>query len=135
MVLEAGQPLRIAGLKRKDIGGFADRQGGIVEEHLDLFRAQPFDVESTAADEMPKPFISLRGADEATGAAADRVALFANGIRATFGAEVGEDVGHRFGGAFGKVHIGDLGDHIARAVDLHPVADADILALADRVAG
>ena len=47
---------------------------------------------------------------------------------------VREHEGHGIGGAFGQIDIGDLGDHVARAVDLHPIAHANILALADRIA-
>jgi hypothetical protein len=36
--------------------------------------------------------------------------------------------------AAGQIDIGDLGDHVAGAVDLHPVADADVLAAADHLA-
>ena len=45
---------------------------------LDLFGAQPFDVERRAADEMLELFHRLRRADQPAGATPHRVALFAD---------------------------------------------------------
>jgi hypothetical protein len=47
---------------------------------------------------------------------------------------VGKDIWHRIGRALQQINIGDFGDHIARAVHLHPITDANILATPDHLA-
>ena len=79
-----------------------------------------------------QPFHGLRGADKPASAAAHRIARLADGRAVAFGAGFGEKVGRAACGAFGQVHIADFRDNIARAVDLHPVAHADIAAFSDR---
>ena len=130
-VLQFGQVCAVAVGKGEDIHRLPDRQGVVVKEHLDLFRAQPLDVESGAGDEMFQLFNGLRGADQPAGAAPHRVAFLAHGIGPAFRAGHGEVVRHRVAGPLRQVHIGHLRDHVARAIDLHPVADADILAAPD----
>ena len=102
-------------------------------ELLDLFRAQPLDVEGRAArrnasaSQPPAPGRSARrcsGAPRRPPRAPPR-----SRIR---GQVSGKTKGTRVGGPLGQIHIGDLRDHVAGAVDLHPVADADVLAAADR---
>ena len=83
---------------------------------------------------MLQPFHTLRGADQTAGAAAHRIARLAVCGTAAFRAKVRENIGLGGGAALAQVDIGNFGDHIARAVDLHPIADADIFSLADRVA-
>jgi hypothetical protein len=129
-VLQLLQAVAVARLQLEDVRRLRDPAIGV--KRLHLLGAQPLDVEGRAADEMLQLFNGLRGADQAAGAAAHAVALLPHGVGAAFGAGLGEGEGHGIGGPLGKVHIGDLRDHVARAIDLHPVADADVLALADR---
>ena len=131
-VLQLGEvAVAVAVAKREDVGGFPDP--AVPVELFDLLGAETFDVEGGAGDEMLQPFNGLRGADEAAGAAADGVAFFPHRVGAAFGAGGGEDVGLCPIGALGEVDIGDLRDHVTGAVDLDPVADADVLAAPDLV--
>src|SRR6185437_6873630 len=75
----------------------AENVGGRVEpaeldELGDALLAQPLDVERAAADEMPQPLESLRGADQAAGAADVDLAFLAHRLASALGAMVGEDV-------------------------------------------
>ncbi len=119
-------------LQREDVGGLANPAVG--EEGLGLLRPQPLDVEGGARDEMLQLLDRLRRADEAARTTAHRLALLADRVRAADRAFLGEGVGPAVRGAAGEVHILDLGDHVARAIDRHPVADADVAPLADRLA-
>ena len=124
----------ITPFQREDVGGFADLQDRVGKEHLHLFRAQPLDVERATADEVLELLHRLRGADEPAGAAAHGIAGFADRLGPAVGAAVREGIGFGPLRPLRQVHVRDLRDHVAGAVDLHPVADANVLAAADRVA-
>jgi hypothetical protein len=104
----------------------------VVIERLDLLRAQPLDVEgaretkcfsrSTACAGQISPPVQRR-----TESPGSRIAGEPHS-----GQVSGKAKGCASGRARAQVHVGDLGDHVARAVDLHPVADADVAPLADR---
>ena len=76
-------------------------------------------------------FNRLGRTDQTPRTATHRVTFLADGVAATFRACRWIDIGSSVLGSLAKVHIRDLGDHVPRTVDLHPVADADILAVAD----
>ena len=82
----------------------------------------------------------LRRADQLAGAAPARVSLPVFSLisrvagRAADGADLRELVGHRVGGALVDHHADDLRDDVAGPLDHHRVADADVVAFADRLA-
>ena len=81
---------------------------------------------------MAQLFDRLRGAGDAAGAAADRIGGFTHRLGPTGGADLRECVGHGFRCAAIQVDRVDLGDHVARAIDAHPVPLANVRAVADR---
>ena len=78
---------------------------------------------------MAQPLGQLGRADQPAGAAADGLPLGTNGERAALRAVIGED---EWLGRFrppGQHDLDHLRDHVARPLDHHRVADADVLAL------
>ena len=60
-----------SGLEPENVGRMLDQT--VAVKRLDLFEAQPLDVESVAADEVAEPLDRLRRADQRARAAADRI--------------------------------------------------------------
>ena len=120
------------GLQGEDVGGLADP--AFAEEGLDRLGAEALDVEGAAGDEVPELLHRLGGADQVAGAVVHRLAGLAHHVGAADRAGVGEGVGPGVRRAAGEVDVLDLGDHVAGAVDRHPVADADVAAVADGLA-
>ena len=117
----AGAQVRpVPRLQREDVGRLADPALG--EEGLDRLGAQSLDVEGAAADEMPELLHRLRRADQVAGAIVHRLARLAHHVRAADRAGLREQVRTATGRAAGEVDVLDLRDHVAGAVDLHPVA-------------
>ena len=119
-------------LERVDIGRRADPAEFV--EALDLLVAQPLDIHRAPRDEVLEPRHPLRRTDKAAGAAAHRFPRLPPGGAAAIGTGIGKDVRLRIGQARGEVDVPDLRDHVAGAVDLHPVAHPQV-ARADRIAG
>jgi len=119
--------------KREYIGGFA--QPAFAKKRLDLLGAQALDIERRARNEVFELFHCLRGAGKATRAAPNRIARLADRIRPTFRADFWKNIWLRGAIAARKVNIGDFGYHVPGAVNLHPVALAQIAPLPDRRAG
>src|SRR5690606_19935698 len=123
----------------EDIGSGPDEAG--IEEGIDIFRAQSLDVERPARHEMAEALDRLGRADQLARATATAVFLagllvnLARGGRTADRASMGHFVGLGIGRALVDEHIDDLGDDITCPLDGDRVADADILALADRHAG
>jgi hypothetical protein len=91
------QPSSASRRARRRVRGQAEEVGRGMQEAgfvqlRHLFLAQSFDVERVAADHMLQPGLDLGRADEAAGAAPDRLALGADGEAAAVGAVVGEDI-------------------------------------------
>ena len=106
-----------------------------IEKFLDALLAQPLDIERAAADEMAQTFEFLRVTDEPAGTADVDLPLLRDRLAATDGAMVGEDIGGAIDVA-GQI-VDDLRDHVARALDDHPVAGAhaeaaDLVAVVER---
>src|SRR5690606_14695638 len=135
-VLELRQGVLLPGLQGEDVGRGADRQRRVfvVEEQLDLLLAQPFYVEGVARDEMADALDRLRGADKAAVAAAHRLALLAHRMAAAGGANVRKHIRDGIGRALLGHDVENLRDDVAGALHQHRVADADVPALADRLA-
>src|SRR5690606_27132339 len=135
-LLQLAQRFLLALLQREDIGRRADRQRRIVyiEEELDLLFAQALDVEGVARDEVADAFDRLCRAYETARAAAHRLAFLADRMAAADGTGVREFKGLRLGRTLLQHDVDDLRDHVARALDNHRIADADVAALADRLA-
>src|SRR5690606_16192720 len=73
LVDELIAPLRLAPCKPENIRRLPDAP--LVVEGFDLLLPEPFDVEGIARNEMPKPLLRLRRADEASGAAPHGIRL------------------------------------------------------------
>ena len=101
----------------------------VVVEFDDMLLAQALDIEGIAADEMPQPLHRLGRANQASRAAAHRLAGFADGQAVADRAVIGEFVAL---GALGPRlfdHRDDLRNYIAGALQDDAVADADVLTL------
>ena len=83
---------------------------------------------------MLELFHRLRRTDKTAHTAPHRIALFAHRIRSAFGTSRGKDIGRGSLRPLAQVYIGHFWDHISRAVNLHPVAHANILAAANDLA-
>ena len=110
----------------------------ILVEGFDLLRPEALDVEGVAADEMAQALDRLRRADQRPGTAADRIhaptgLVLAHGLRAANGTFGREPVWLRARGTVLDDDVDDLRDHVAGALDDDGVADADVLAVADRL--
>ncbi len=90
--------------------------------------AQPLDVESGARGEVDQPLLDLRAAGEPAGAAPHRLARIAHGGAAANRAMVGKDVGQGFRRSALRHRSQDLRNDVARALQHHGVANANILA-------
>ncbi len=100
----------------------------VAPERLDLLRAQPLDVEGVAADEVLEALDRLGRADQAAGAAPDRLALRLFGVGAALRTGRREPILGAVGRTLLQDHPHDLRDDVAGALDHHGVADADVLA-------
>src|SRR3954447_17298585 len=111
-----------------------------VVELIDALRAEPFDVEGVARDEMLEALARLRRADQPAGAAPHRILLararidLAHGVAAAGRAHGRKDVGLRARRALLEHHLEHLRDDVASALHHDRVADADVDAAADRLA-
>src|SRR5262249_13177986 len=76
-ILELGQRSRLPLLQCEDIGRSTDLERRILalEEEIHLLRAKPLDIEGISRNEMFEMLRSLCPADEAAGAARDRIEL------------------------------------------------------------
>ncbi len=81
---------------------------------------------------MLQLFNRLRRTDQAADAAMDSIARLSHGDRSAFRAGLGEGIRACLGRSSCKIDILDLGDHVARAINLNPIPHADIPPLADR---
>ncbi len=111
----------------EDVGGRFDAPG-LVEE-LGILLAQALDVEGVARGEMDQTLDDLRFALQAAGAAAN---CFALGLHRQAAANVAMILRLPFGqiaGPFFEHHLDHLRDDVAGALDHHPIAGAEILAL------
>src|SRR4051812_8314130 len=120
----------------KDVGG--RMQPSDIDELGDRFFAQAFDVERTARNEMAQPLEPLRRADQAAGAADVDLAFLRDGFAAAQLA-VGGKLKRLAGFVAGEV-FDHLRDHVAGALDAHPVAYAqaepgDLVAIVQRDVG
>ncbi len=106
----------------------------MIEEELDLLFAQPLDVERVARHEMPDALHGLCRADKPSRAAAHRLPFLAHRMAVAGRAAVGKDVRLRVRRTLLGHDVEDLRDDVAGALDQHRVADADVPALADRLA-
>ena len=122
----------VALLQRKDV----DRRHHetVLVEFLNLFVAEPIDIERQPRNEMLEPFRRLRGTDQRPGAAANHLIVLANGMATAHRTDLRKFVRFRVRRPFLQHNIGDLRNHVAGALHDHGVADADIDAVADRAA-
>ena len=118
--------------QREDVGRRGEQT--LVENSLNDLLANALDVEGAARHEVAQALDPLGRADEAAGAAPDRIELagllieLAHRMAATDRTDFGEDEGP---GAFRpelRKDAQDLRDDVAGALDHHRVADADVLA-------
>src|SRR5690606_7280516 len=97
-------------------------------------------IEGVAGDEMLQPLDRLRRADQPAGTAAYRIATarlrvdVAHGMAAAGRAFVGKFVRLRILRPLVEIDGDHLRDHVAGALYGHGVADADVVAAADRLA-
>ena len=109
-------------------------------EGIDLLVAEPLDVEGVPRGEVLELLDHLRRADQPAGAAAHRVRPAGLGVdvahrmAAAGRADVGEDEGRRILRPPREVDVDDLRDDVAGALHGDEVADAEVLAVADRLA-
>ncbi len=131
-------------LQREYVGRCADLQSRIfrLEEEVDLLCAQPFDVIGTARDEMLQVFGCLRTADEAAGAAGDRIelagllVLLAHRMTAADRAFLRKLIGLGIRRPLFHDHVENLRDDVAGTLHDDRVADADVvIVFADPLAG
>ena len=111
----------------EDVCGLADQSR--LQQLRHLLAAEAFDVEGIPADEVAQAFGDLGGADQAAGAATDRLALRPHREAAADRAMVGEPVGLGALGPALEPDLDNLRDHVARPLHDHDVADPDVLAL------
>ena len=131
-VLQLLQVRPVADLEREDIRRLPDQP--VVKESGELLVAQTLDVEGAAGDEVLEVLDLLKGTGELPAASPhDRLRagggcfLGHRGLQHT-GTDGREVVRRGVCGTLLQHHADDLGDHVARALDDHRVADAHVLA-------
>src|ERR1700726_737351 len=128
----------VARFQREDIGRLL--HPSVLEEELDLFFAEPVDVEGAARGEQFQVLDLLVGTGELAGAAGARALLAGRGFLAHHvgmqrtGASFRKVVGPGIPGTLLEHHVHHLRNHVAGALDDHGVADPDIAALAQLLA-
>ena len=120
----------VALFEGEDVGGLADPAVGV--QGFDGLGAEALDVEGAAGDEVLELFDLLGRADQGAGAVGGGLALLAHDVGAADRAVGRVAVGLGAAG-MGEVDVLDLGDDVTGAVDFHPVADADVAAVAERI--
>src|SRR5690606_22741498 len=105
-------------------------------ELFDLLGAEAVNVHGAAGDEVDEALHRLRGAVKAASAASDDALLprlqFTRDVRAAARAGFGELVFARAFGPLLQQHVDDLRNHIPGALHGDRIANAQILAAADR---
>ena len=126
----------VARLEREDVGRRVDQTVGV--ERLDLLVAEALDVEGVARGEMLELLDRLCRTDECAGAAADRILAAGLGVdlahRMAAAGRAGRRklVGHGVRRPPREVDVDDLRDDVAGPLHGDGVADAEVLAVADR---
>src|ERR1035437_5469320 len=130
--------LVVARIEREDVGGF--RHPLLLEEQFDLLLAQALDVEGAARGEQLEVLYFLVWAGELAGAAPARALLAGGGFLAhDIGVQIAraflrEVIGPGVLWPFVEHHVDHLRDHVAGALDDDGIADADVAAIAQRLA-
>src|SRR5262249_2255141 len=88
---------------------------------------QMLDVHGPARAPVEEPLLELSGAGH-IGAAPDGLSLRPLGARAARRAGVGHAEWYGLGRTLARDHLHEIGDDVARALDEHGIADADVLA-------
>ena len=116
----AGQDFGPPRLQAEDVGGAFEPAKR--EKLVDGLLAQPLDVERGAGDEVLEPLGALRRANQPAGAAHIDLAFFGHRLAAAFGAVIRKSIGRAL--LFPGQVLDHLRDHVAGALDHHPVAGA-----------
>ena len=137
-ILELFHRALVARLEREDIGRTGNAALFVELGHLPV--AQPIDIKGIAGHEMLELFNGLSGTHQFPGTAALGIHLaglfidFTHGGRTTHRTGLGKDEGHGVLRALVEHHVNDLRDNVTGALDDHRIADAQIHAIADRLA-
>ena len=118
------QPSDILSLQVIQISGSSDKTAA--DQRLDHRRAHTVDIHGAAAGKMGQVPQQL-GRALRTGAAYSRAVLVTAHRCAAHGADRGQIVRYRAGGALVLYHLYDLRDDLPRLLDDHGIPDADVL--------
>src|SRR5579883_2213433 len=132
-LLGAHRPPAVALGERSLVATQPENVGGslyqfVGPELLDALRAEPVDVEGVARGKVLEPLHRLRRADQAAGAAANRLAGLAHGEALANRAFLGEHVGLGAARPLLRHDAHDLRDDVARTLHDHGIADPHVLA-------